>query len=125
MHTNPIDRFRAAVAQAAALAGDEAMRSAFDTLYAAVEQLLAALPKIETDHGVTYHPWIGPDGQVGYLVDDGDAGATTYLYLNPSPGDDEDDPNVFVYHGEHGNPGVDAALHYYRVRPDRVAPAGD
>lgn len=62
---------------------------------------------------VTYEPWT--DGRaVGYKITSGDR--VEFLYLNPSNTDDGDDvPNVFLYHGTHGDPSLDGADHHYLV----------
>jgi hypothetical protein len=59
------------------------------------------------DRKVTYHAWT--DGHaIGYKVTRDD-GKVEYVYLNPSGNDDgSDDPNVFVYSGEHGDPSRDS-----------------
>ena len=53
-------------------------------------------------------------GSVGFKVTHPD-GRMQYVYLNPSYDDCADDANVFVYIGEHGDPGQDAACHYYQI----------
>lgn len=64
---------------------------------------------------VIYRPWT--DGYaIGFQVTRDD-GKQEYIYLNPSNNDDgSDDPNVFVYSGEHGNPANDMPWHHYVQR---------
>ena len=63
------------------------------------------------DHegGVTYEPWT--DGYaIGFKCTRGEK--VEYIYLNPSQTDPEcgEDPTVFLYHGETGEPWADRAL---------------
>ena len=61
---------------------------------------------------VIYRPWT--DGYaVGFKVTRED-GKVEYIYFNPSNNDDgSDDPNVFVYTGEHGDPSQDTpSVHF-------------
>lgn len=68
---------------------------------------------IKTPEGVTYIPWT--DGYaVGYRCEHED-GRVEFIYLNPSSETDDGQPNVFVYHGEHGCPSKDAPAHFYEV----------
>lgn len=63
--------------------------------------------------GTTYESWT--DGYaIGFKVERG--GKIEYIYLNPSRDDDADQPNVFVYQGEHGTPALDTPVHHYLVR---------
>jgi hypothetical protein len=65
--------------------------------------------------GVTYTPWT--DGwAIGYRVDYA-AGGHEFIYLNPSGSDSEEQPCVFVYQGERGDPGSDTPLHHYTLTP--------
>lgn len=69
-----------------------------------------------TDGFTDYEPWT--DGHaIGFKVTMAD-GLVRYVYLNPSHNEDPaEDPCVFVYLGDHGEPDRDSAEHYYNVRP--------
>jgi hypothetical protein len=68
--------------------------------------------KTETPEGMTYTPWT--DGYaVGFKCEQD--GKVEYLYLNPSSDSDGGQPNVFVYHGEAGDPSIDGPCHFYDV----------
>lgn len=83
-----------------------------------------ATPIVTTDEGHTFEPFT--DGwAVGFLVTHAD-GRQTYLYFNPSGGDDGDDTadgiglaNAFVYVGPNGNPEHDATACYIAPFSDR------
>lgn len=72
---------------------------------------------IKTDHGITYIPYTGANGQIGFKVlrDDG---AHTYIYLNPSDHDSENEPNVFLYIGMTGEPEHDSPETYFTFRKE-------
>lgn len=54
-------------------------------------------------------PFIDPENSVvGYEVKN-EEGQAEYIYFNPSS-EDTDDPNVFIYQGEEGDPSNDGAL---------------
>jgi hypothetical protein len=72
---------------------------------------------IKTDHGVIYEPYTGANGQIGFKVIK-DNGAHTYIYLNPSDHDSEDEPNVFLYIGSSGEPGYDSPECYFTFKPE-------
>lgn len=65
----------------------------------------------------TFEPWT--DGHaVGFRVTRALDGAVTYVYLNPSTdtwSDGAFSPDVFLYHGPHGNPAHDLPQTYYNV----------
>ena len=69
---------------------------------------LADLARAKTrneDTDTDFQPFIG-EGYIGYRVTFKD-GTVRYIYLNPSTGCDEGPPDVFVYLGEVGEPGMD------------------
>ena len=70
---------------------------------------------ITTDHGVTYEPYTGPNGQIGFKVIK-DTGAHTFIYLNPSDHDSENEPNVFLYIGPRGEPEHDSPGVYFTFK---------
>ena len=72
---------------------------------------------ITTDHGITYEPYIGANGQIGFKVlrDDG---AHTYIYLNPSDHDSGNEPNVFLYIGMFGEPENDSPECYFTFKKE-------
>ena len=72
---------------------------------------------IKTDHGITYEPFTGKNGQVGFKVIK-DNGAHTYIYLNPSDHDSDDKPNVFLYIGSSGEPGYDSPECYFTFKDE-------
>jgi hypothetical protein len=73
----------------------------------------------DKDAGVYYVPFV-KDGRVGYIVRSNRPGIATetYVYLNPSTGSDDGVPTVFVYQGEHNDPGQDGSECY--IVPDGV-----
>lgn len=76
---------------------------------------------IYTPEGILYLPFATATGQVGYVIHGLHSGQQEFLYLNASTSTDDGCPNVFVYQGLSGHPGIDApaatapdgeALHY-------------
>lgn len=81
------------------------------------DSMVFAHARVELDDGVTYTPFIHPDGFVG-LICDREGHQREFLYLNPSDHTDGDVPNVFLYHGMSGHPALDGAAHHYLVLQD-------
>lgn len=65
-----------------------------------------------------YEPFL-EDGMVGYRVTHHDTGRVRFVYFNPSECHGDEEPAVFVYVGEHGNPSLDGAAHHYCPFYDR------
>lgn len=67
------------------------------------------------DGMVTWTPFIGNDGRVGYHVQrlDNVEPTSVFLYLLPSSEGDEGAANVFLYIGTENEPGEDAPVHWY------------
>lgn len=72
---------------------------------------------IKTDHGVTYEPYTGANGQIGFKVNRED-GRHTFIYLNPSDHDSENEPNVFLYIGSSGEPEHDSPEVFFTFKPE-------
>lgn len=69
----------------------------------------------DDDAGVTYHPFVGPNGELGFrAVRDG--GGEQRIVFNPSGGSDDGVPNVFVYMGSTGDASIDTPVHHYVMR---------
>lgn len=67
--------------------------------------------KVNDEH-VTYKPWT--DGHAVGFRCEYDDGHVEYIYLNPSVNEGgEDSPNVFLYKGPSGDPGLDSPSHHY------------
>lgn len=63
--------------------------------------------------GVIYEPWTN-GWAIGYRVRFPE-GPDEFIYLNPSNNDSEGVPNVFLYHGSHGDPALDEAFYHYTL----------
>jgi hypothetical protein len=68
---------------------------------------------IDAEDGVRYSPFTNGAG-IGVRADHPD-GRTEYVYLVPSTGDSEGQPNVFVYSGTAGDPNEDGTVCYVNV----------
>lgn len=65
---------------------------------------------LETDNMI-YEPWTNGYA-VGFKCTDV-RGQVSYIYLNPSSSDSDDGPNVFLYQGTAGDPGVDSPVEWF------------
>jgi hypothetical protein len=60
-----------------------------------------------------YTPWT--DGYAVGFRCEAASGRIEYIYLNPSSEDSEGQPNVFLYQGAAGDPGIDGSITYFEV----------
>lgn len=78
---------------------------------------------VKTPEGVTYHPWVGANGEIGYRAVHDESGEAEHTYLVASRGDSAGQPNVFLYQGEPGGEPVTYVLVHAERYPEQEEPA--